>query len=46
MNILDICIIYYFDICLIFVGTGDPVGDPYPHGYRYESKSIPTSVYK
>jgi hypothetical protein len=30
MDILDICIIYYFDRYLIFVGTGDPMGDPYP----------------
>jgi hypothetical protein len=37
---LYICIIYYFDRCLIFVGTGDPMGDPYPHGCR--GKSIPT----
>jgi hypothetical protein len=27
------------------VGTGDPMGDPYPHGYGYGGKSIPTSVY-
>jgi hypothetical protein len=40
MDILDIFIIYYFDRCLIFVGTGDPTGDPYPHGYG--GKSIPT----
>jgi hypothetical protein len=33
MDILDICIIYHFDRCLIFVGAGDPMGDSYPHGY-------------
>jgi hypothetical protein len=38
MDILDVCIMYYFDSCLIFVGTGDQ----YPHGYGYEVKSIPT----
>jgi hypothetical protein len=27
------------------VGTGDPMGDPYPRGYGYGGKSIPTSVY-
>jgi hypothetical protein len=27
------------------VGTGDPMGDPYPRGYEYGDKSIPTSVY-
>jgi hypothetical protein len=27
------------------VGTGDSMGAPYPHGYRYEGKSIPTSLY-
>jgi hypothetical protein len=24
---------------------GDPMGDPYPHGYGYGGKSIPASVY-
>jgi hypothetical protein len=28
-----------------FLGTGDPMGDPYPHGYGYGGKSIPTNVY-
>jgi hypothetical protein len=46
MDILDICIIYYFDRYLIFVGTGDPMGDPYPRGYGYGGKFIPTSVYE
>jgi hypothetical protein len=27
------------------VGTGDPTGDLYPHGYVYVGKSIPTSEY-
>jgi hypothetical protein len=36
---------YYFDRYLIFVGMDEPTGDPYPHGYGYESKSIPTSKY-
>jgi hypothetical protein len=45
MDILDICIIKYFDRCLIFVGTGDPMGDLYPHKYEYGGKSISTSVY-
>jgi hypothetical protein len=31
MDILDICIMYSFNICLIFVGKGDP----YPHEYVY-----------
>jgi hypothetical protein len=35
MDILDICVIEYFDICLIFVDTGDPMGDSYPRGYGY-----------
>jgi hypothetical protein len=26
------------------VGTGDPMGDPYPHGYEYEVNPYP-SVY-
>jgi hypothetical protein len=34
---------YYFDIFLIFVGMGDPMGEPYPHRYGYRGKSIPTS---
>jgi hypothetical protein len=45
MDISDICIMYYFDRCLIFVGTSDPTGDPYPHVYEYGGKSIPTSGY-
>jgi hypothetical protein len=45
MDILDIRTIYYFDRCLIFVGTGDPIGDSYQHGYEYGVKSIPTSGY-
>ena len=24
---LDVCIMYYFDKCLFFVGTGDPTDD-------------------
>jgi hypothetical protein len=28
------------------MGTGDPMGDPYPHVYEYVGKSIPTSVYE
>lgn len=31
-----VCIIYHFDICLIFVGICNPTGDPYPHAYVYE----------
>jgi hypothetical protein len=27
------------------VGTGDPTGGSYPHGYVYGGKSIPTSGY-
>jgi hypothetical protein len=27
---------------LILVGTSDPTVDPYPHGYGYGCKSIPT----
>jgi hypothetical protein len=28
-----------------FVGTSDPMGDPYPHEYGYGGKFIPTGVY-
>jgi hypothetical protein len=34
-----------YDIYVIFVGTEDPTGDSYPHGYGYGDKSIPTSEY-
>jgi hypothetical protein len=34
-----------YDICLIFVGTGDPTGNPCPHEYGYGGKSIPTNKY-
>jgi hypothetical protein len=44
MYILDICIISYFDRSLIFVGTGDTMGDLYPRGYGYGVNSYP-SVY-
>jgi hypothetical protein len=27
------------------VGTGDPMGNPYPHGYGYGGKFIPANVY-
>jgi hypothetical protein len=37
MDILDICIMYSFDICLIFVGKGDP----YPHEYVYGVNPYP-----
>jgi hypothetical protein len=43
MDIVDN--VYNIDMCLTFVGTGDLMGDPYPHGYGYGGKSIPTSVY-
>ena len=33
MNILDVCIMYYFDRCLIFTGTCDPTSNPYLHRY-------------
>jgi hypothetical protein len=45
MDILDIHTMHYFDRCLIFVGMGDPIGDPYLHEYEYGGKSIPTSGY-
>jgi hypothetical protein len=35
MYILDVCIMYYFDRCLIFIGTCDRTGDPYPCGYGH-----------
>ena len=34
-----------YDICLIFVGTSDPIGDPYLHEYVYGGKSILISEY-
>jgi hypothetical protein len=38
MEILEICIIFYFDICLIFAGTGESDG--------YEGESIPANGYE
>lgn len=35
-----------YDICLIFMDMDDPTDDPYPHGYEYWGKSIPTSEYE
>jgi hypothetical protein len=46
MDILDMHTMYYFDICLIFVSTSDPMDDPYLHEYGYRDKSIPISRYK
>jgi hypothetical protein len=36
-----------YEICLIFVGTGDSMSDPYAHGYEYEygGKFISTNEY-
>jgi hypothetical protein len=42
MDILDIHTMYYIDRCLIFMGTGDPMSDTYPHGYDYGVNSYPT----
>jgi hypothetical protein len=33
MNIFDVYIMYYFDRCLIIVGTCDPMVDLYAHEY-------------
>jgi hypothetical protein len=38
MGILDIRTMHYFDAYLIFMATGDPMGDSYPYEYGYESK--------
>jgi hypothetical protein len=46
MDILDVCIMYYFNICLIFMRTDDPMDDLYPHRYGYDGKYIPTSGYE
>jgi hypothetical protein len=34
MCIFDVYIMYYFDRCLIFAGTGDSTSDPYPYEYE------------
>jgi hypothetical protein len=45
MDILDVCIMYYFGRCLIIVDTGDPTSDTCSHGYEYGGKSITTGGY-